>query len=100
MNTYKLLLHDKLIVFLMMGVWAIIIFSGCQQPVPKEEVIRPVFFPKPPDKPLLQFLKSFSGPEDVGAKGPSVWERGDNDIGIGSSVNTTILKESIRRNKV
>ncbi len=74
MNTYKLLLHDKLIVFLMMGVWAIVIFSGCQQPVPKE-ILGPVFFPKPPDKPRLQFLKSFSGPEDVGVKGPSALER-------------------------
>jgi len=75
MNTYKLLLHDKLIVFLMMGVCALLIFSGCQQPVPKEEVIRPVFFPKAPDKPRLQFLKSFSGPEDVGVKSPSALER-------------------------
>lgn len=75
MNMCKLLLHDRLTIFLMMGVWAILIFSGCQQPTPKEEVIEPVFFPKAPDKPRLQFLKSFSGPEDVGVKGPSAWER-------------------------
>jgi len=50
-------------------------FFGCQPAAKDEQVVKPVFFPKPPDKPRLQFLKSFSGPEDVGVEGPSAFER-------------------------
>lgn len=75
MNMCKLLIYKRLSVFLLIGCWAIIIFSGCQQPVTEEEVMEPVFFPKLPDKARLQFLKSFSGPEDIGVEGPSAWER-------------------------
>lgn len=71
----KLLLNNRLSIFLIMGAWSILIFSGCQQPAPTEEVIGPVFFPKPPDKPRLQFLKSFSGPEDVDVKRTSAFEK-------------------------
>ena len=47
---------------------------GCQV-VPKQEVAgTPVFFPSPPDKPRLQFLQSFSRPEDLGAKKTGAWE--------------------------
>ncbi|MFQ6034427.1 MAG: 6-bladed beta-propeller [Sedimentisphaerales bacterium] len=52
-----------------------LLLYGCQSAVEKEQIIEPVFFPKPPDKPRLQFLKSFSRPEDLGAKGPSAFER-------------------------
>lgn len=41
----------------------------------KEQITEPVLFPKLPDKPRLQFLKSFSGPEDLGVPGPSAFER-------------------------
>ncbi|MHC4111827.1 MAG: 6-bladed beta-propeller [Planctomycetota bacterium] len=41
----------------------------------EEEVMEPVFYPKPPDKPRLQFLKSFSGPDDIGVERPSALER-------------------------
>jgi DNA-binding beta-propeller fold protein YncE len=61
--------------FLLIGSCAVFVFSGCQQPVTEEKVIEPVFFPKPPDKARLQFLKSFSGPEDIGVEGPSSWEK-------------------------
>ena len=74
MNKCKLLLHDGLTIFLMMGLWALLIFSGCQKAA-SEEAIGPVFYPKAPDKPQLQFLKSFSGPKDVDVKGPSAFEK-------------------------
>jgi len=73
-NRCKLLLQDRLSVALTMGVWALLVFSGCQKPASKE-AIGPVFYPEPPDKPRLQFLKSFSGPKDVGVKGPSGFQK-------------------------
>jgi DNA-binding beta-propeller fold protein YncE len=48
-----------------------------------------VYFPKPPEKARLQFLKSFSGTEDIGVQRPSSWER----FIVGETENTeTILK--------
>lgn len=75
MNMCKLLIYKRLSGFFLIGCWAILIFSGCQQPVTEEKVMEPIFFPKPPDKARLQFLKSFSGPEDIGVEGPSAWEK-------------------------
>jgi hypothetical protein len=75
MNICKLLIYIRLSAFLLIGCCAIVIFSGCQQPVTEEEVMEPVFYPKPPDKPRLQFLKSFSGPDDIGVERPSALER-------------------------
>lgn len=89
MNIFKILICNRLIAFLLTGCCVTFVFSGCQQPVTKEKVIEPVFFPKPPDKPRLQFLKSFSGPEDIGVEGPSSWER----FIVGEAENTeAILK--------
>jgi len=73
-NRCMLLLQDRLPVALTMGVWVLLVFSGCQKPASKE-AIGPVFYPEPPDKPRLQFLKSFSGPKDVGVKGPSGFQK-------------------------
>ena len=75
MNIFKFSICNRLMAFLLTGCCAIFIFSGCQQPVTKEKVIEPVFFPKPPDKARLQFLKSFSAAEDLGVEGPSSWEK-------------------------
>ena len=87
MNMRKLLIYKRVSFFLLIGCCAFI-FSGCQQPV-TEEVMEPVFFPKPPDKARLQFLKSFSGPEDIGVEGPSAWE----SFIVGETKNTeAILK--------
>jgi len=48
---------------------------GCQTMVVEETgAIDPVFFPKPPSMPRIQFLASFSGPEDVGIEGPGFLE--------------------------
>jgi sugar lactone lactonase YvrE len=89
MNTFKFLIFNRPMAFFLAGCCAIFIFSGCQQPVTKEKVIEPVFFPKPPDKVRLQFLKSFSGSEDIGVQRPSSWER----FIVGETENTeTILK--------
>ncbi|MFH1884670.1 MAG: hypothetical protein ABIL62_18385 [Planctomycetota bacterium] len=49
-------------------------FSGCQ-PAEIQQPLKPVFFPAAPDKPRLQFLKSFSSAEDLGAPKPSAFER-------------------------
>ncbi len=45
--------------------------TGRQQP----NAASPVFFPPAPEKPRLQFLTSFSGPADLGAAGPSGFEK-------------------------
>ncbi len=37
--------------------------------------VNPVFFPPPPERPRLQFLTSFSGAKDLGAPGPSGFEK-------------------------
>jgi YVTN family beta-propeller protein len=50
------------------------VFSGCQSTENKQETRKPVFFPPPPERPRLQFLKSFSGPQDLGAVGPGAFE--------------------------
>jgi hypothetical protein len=55
-------------------IWSAFGFSGCES-APEPSASKPVFFPPAPDEPRLQFLKSFSGPEDIGAKGPSGFER-------------------------
>lgn len=41
----------------------------------QERELKPVFFPPPPETPRLQFLKSFSGPEDLGAVKTSAFEK-------------------------
>jgi len=51
------------------------VFSGCQSAEIKQETRKPVFFPPPPERPRLQFLKSFSGPQDLGTLGPGAFER-------------------------
>jgi DNA-binding beta-propeller fold protein YncE len=50
----------------------LLLFGGCQS-APKK-VAGPVFFPEPPDKPRLQFLKSISASDDVVAKTKSSFE--------------------------
>lgn len=71
MKYINLLLHKSLNVIL--AVCLISFFCGCQ-PAIEKQVYEPVLFPPLPDQPRLQFLKSFSGPKDIGAKGPSSLE--------------------------
>jgi YVTN family beta-propeller protein len=51
------------------------VFSGCQSVQVEQQTPKPVFFPPPPEVPRLQFLKSFSGPEDLGAITTSAFEK-------------------------
>ncbi len=43
------------------------VFAGCQLAQVEQPRQEPVFFPPLPEMPRLQFLKSFSGPDDLGA---------------------------------
>ncbi|HDZ68944.1 MAG TPA: 6-bladed beta-propeller [Phycisphaerales bacterium] len=72
MRILNFLLYRGLVV---VAVWAGCMLSGCQPAEIEQVPLKPVFFPSAPDKPRLQFLKSFSGPEDIGAARPSVFER-------------------------
>ena len=55
-------------------IWALLPFTGCESAkveIPERE---PIFFPPPPETPRLQFLTSFSGPEDLGTVSRSAFE--------------------------
>jgi DNA-binding beta-propeller fold protein YncE len=56
-------------------VWVVSVFSGCQSVQVEQQSSKPVFFPPSPATPRLQFLKSFSGPDDLGATTTSTFER-------------------------
>ncbi len=51
------------------------LFAGCRPAEFNEPASKPVFFPPPPEVPRLQFLKSISRPEDLGAAATSPLER-------------------------
>jgi len=53
----------------------VVIFSGCPSVREEPEISKPVFFPNPPETPRLQFLKSYSGPADLGAVRTSAFEK-------------------------
>ncbi|TKJ36632.1 MAG: hypothetical protein CEE38_10005 [Planctomycetes bacterium B3_Pla] len=57
------------------AVSAAYIFAGCQLAEVEQQRQEPVFFPPLPERPRLQFLKSFSGPEDLGAPTSGAFER-------------------------
>jgi len=42
------------------------VFSGCQVAEVEQQRPEPIFYPPPPEMPRLQFLKSFSGPDNLG----------------------------------
>lgn len=56
------------------AIWAMCLFSGCRSANIQEQESKPVFFPPAPETPRLQFLKSFSGPEELGAVKTSAFE--------------------------
>ncbi len=85
MLRYKYIFCSKLGVILLGSLLGLVV--GCQPAVLEEPAVgEPVFFPKPPSTPRIQFLKSFSSPEDVGRVGPGfletfiVGEPEDNEI--------------------
>jgi streptogramin lyase len=51
------------------------IFPGCRSVQNQEQTSKPIFFPNPPETPRLQFLKSYSGPDDLGAVKTSAFEK-------------------------
>jgi len=58
--------------------WVVVVsgfLGGCRSPETGSDIANPVFFPSPPERPRLQFLTSFSGLEDLGAPGPSGFEK-------------------------
>ena len=57
------------------AIWAMCLFLGCKSANIQEQEFKPVFFPPAPETPRLQFLKSFSGPEDLGAVKTSAFEK-------------------------
>jgi sugar lactone lactonase YvrE len=52
-----------------------LLLAGCRSSNIQEQELKPVFFPPPPERPRLQFLKSFSGTEDFGAVKTSAFEK-------------------------
>lgn len=48
--------------------------SGCQPQAVEEESFGPVFYPAPPNRPRMQFLRSYSGAEDFSSSGPGFLE--------------------------
>jgi len=60
---------------LAIAVLATCVFVGCQPGVVEQQRPEPVFFPPRPETPRLQFLKSFSGPDDLGAVTTSSFEK-------------------------
>jgi len=73
MRTHKSVLLKGLALF---GViWTTCLFTGCRSVEVEQPVSEPVFFPPPPEVPRLQFLTSFSGPEDFVARATGGFER-------------------------
>jgi DNA-binding beta-propeller fold protein YncE len=73
MEMHKSVLPKRLRVFC--AIWVLLPFVGCQSDNVEPPRVAPVFFPPPPETPRLQFLKSFSGPDDLGAVSTSAFER-------------------------
>jgi sugar lactone lactonase YvrE len=57
------------------GCAALSLVGGCGTVREQPNATGPVFFPPAPEKPRLQFLTSLSGPADLGAAGPSGFEK-------------------------
>ena len=70
---YKSMLFKSLT--LISVAWIVCVFSGCSSVEVEQQTLKPVFFPPPPATPRLQFLKSFSSPDDLGATTTSNFER-------------------------
>ena len=59
----------------MAGLAASCLFGGCRSASKEAGGAGPVFFPPAPEKPRLQFLKSFADVTDLGAAGASGLEK-------------------------
>jgi sugar lactone lactonase YvrE len=49
-------------------IWTMCLLTGCRSAEVEQPVSGPIFFPPPPELPRLQFLTSFSEPEDFDAR--------------------------------
>jgi DNA-binding beta-propeller fold protein YncE len=56
-------------------VWTLLSVAGCRSAKIEPAQPKPIFFPPPPEKPRLQFLKSFSGPADFAPASTGAFER-------------------------
>jgi hypothetical protein len=72
-NMHKSVLNNRL--GFITVIWIMLLFAGCRSSKITEPGSKPVFFPPPPETPRLQFLKSFSGPEDLGIVTTSAFEK-------------------------
>lgn len=73
MKIYKSVLLKSLTLvslFLTAGV-----FSGCKSVQHQQQTAQPIFYPNPPETPRLQFLKSYSGQDDLGVVRTSAFEK-------------------------
>ena len=73
MKMHKSVLINRLAIIAVMS--NVCLFAGCRSANIREQELKPVFFPPPPETPRLQFLKSFSGPEDLGPVTTSAFEK-------------------------
>jgi sugar lactone lactonase YvrE len=73
MKIHKSVLINRLAIIAV--IWNICLFTGCRSANIREQELKPVFFPPAPETPRLQFLKSFSGPEDLGVVTQSTFEK-------------------------
>jgi DNA-binding beta-propeller fold protein YncE len=60
---------------LAVGLAASCLLGGCASRQKEPGTVHPVFFPPAPEKPRLQFLKSFAGAADLGIAGPTGLEK-------------------------
>jgi len=70
---YKSVLLKSLTLFSLVLILGI--FSGCPSVREEQQILEPVFFPNAPETPRLQFLKSYSGPDDLGGVQASAFEK-------------------------
>ena len=56
-------------------IWTLLLLAGCRSAKITGPESKPIFFPPPPETPRLQFLKSFSGPDDLGIVTTSAFEK-------------------------
>lgn len=52
-----------------------VVFSGCRSVQDGQQTSKPILYPNPPETPRLQFLKSYSGPDDLGAVKTTAFEK-------------------------
>ena len=73
MKMHKSVLIKSLAATCIIGV--LLAFAGCKSARIDTRKQNPIFFPPPPETPRLQFLTSFSGPEDLGTVSTSAFEK-------------------------